>query len=294
MNNSKFLPPVHIHPIVFFFIAVAIITGMFIDLLIIAFIVIIHELGHFYFAKKYNWKVKRIYLWIFGGVMETEESGLRPMKEEWIVTLAGPAQHLFLFFFFYFLGSIEWFPESAVNTAMQYNIFIFLGNLLPIYPLDGGRILHLICDNLFPFQTAHSLTIILSMISIVTFLTCALLIGNTSLSLCLLFGFLFWENRIEWTRRHYKWWKFILYRNSAAAHHYKKKSILKVSKEKRLIDILQKFYRNRYHFIQVIEDKGTVHTDLTETECMDIFFAKKNHRLTVGEIVNREEEVTYV
>ncbi|MFC4403976.1 site-2 protease family protein [Gracilibacillus xinjiangensis] len=294
MSNHNYLPPIHIHPIVFFFIAVSVLTGMFVDLIIIFFIVFFHEMGHYYFARKFNWKVKHIYLWIFGGVMETEDNGTRSMKEEWIVTIAGPMQHLFLFFFFYFIGYIGWLPESTINMAMQYNTFILLGNLLPIFPLDGGRMLQLICDSLFPFHMAHSLTIILSVVSIAAFLVCAFLIGTSSLSLCLLFVFLFWENRLEWKRRHYRWWKFILYRNSEASS-YKKQSILKVDMDQRIIDIFYQFYRNRYHVIRVTGNYNRDHPFfITESECIQAFFTKKIHHLTVGDIAKMEEEVTYV
>ncbi|KAB8134733.1 stage IV sporulation protein FB [Gracilibacillus oryzae] len=289
MNSHKILPPIHVHPIVFFFITVAVLTGMLVDLVIIFFIVFVHEMGHYYFARKFNWKVKRIYLWIFGGVMETEDDARRSWKEEWIVTIAGPMQHLFLFFFFYLLAASGLVPDSTINIAMQYNTFILLGNLLPILPLDGGRMLQLVCDDLFPFQTAVSLAILLSCVSIVTVLFIAFFIGHLSLSLGLLFVFLFWENRLEWKRRHYKWWKFILYRKSDAKI-YKKKSVLHVERERRLVDIFQQFYRNRYNVIRI----NDVPICLSEADCIHAFLSNKLHHLTIGDIADTKEEVNYV
>src|SRR5699024_11983500 len=57
-------------------------------------IVLFHELGHYGAAKFFKWRIKGIMLWIFGGVMDTDEHGNKPFHEDIIVTVAGPLQHL--------------------------------------------------------------------------------------------------------------------------------------------------------------------------------------------------------
>ena len=76
--------------------ALAIMTAHFFELTMFLIIVLIHELGHAFAASFYSWRIKRISLLPFGGVAEMDEHGNRPLKEEAIVTLAGPLQHVWM------------------------------------------------------------------------------------------------------------------------------------------------------------------------------------------------------
>ena len=76
--------------------ALAIMTAHFFELTMFLMIVLIHELGHAFAASFYSWRIKRISLLPFGGVAEMDEHGNRPLKEEAIVTLAGPLQHVWM------------------------------------------------------------------------------------------------------------------------------------------------------------------------------------------------------
>src|SRR5690625_7477275 len=100
---------IHLHPLLILFIFLSIITGTFIHLFIILLIVLIHELGHYIAAAYFKWRIDYIRLWVFGGVMKTNESTHRSSNEDCIVKLAGPLQHLFIFFLskLFFLFSIS-------------------------------------------------------------------------------------------------------------------------------------------------------------------------------------------
>src|SRR5699024_6932825 len=99
MTTSRILPPIHIHPILIIFIIISFVTGTFLQLFIILSIVLFHELGHYGAGKFFKWRIKGIMLWIFGGVMDTDEHGNRPFHEDIIVTVAGPLQHLYIYFY---------------------------------------------------------------------------------------------------------------------------------------------------------------------------------------------------
>src|SRR5690625_1832492 len=92
-----FIPPIQIHPIILIFMIISLLTGSFLHLLIIFLIVLIHEFGHYIAARFFRWRISHIKLWIFGRVLVTEEYTDRPLREQLIVTLAGPAQHLLLY-----------------------------------------------------------------------------------------------------------------------------------------------------------------------------------------------------
>src|SRR5699024_12739012 len=131
----------HLHPILIVFIILSILTGTFIQLFIILFIVLFHELGHYIAATYFNWRIQYIMLWIFGGVMKTDESTEPAMREEIIVTLAGPFQHGILFIILQVISFFTMIPESIIEQVHYYNIVILLFNLISIYQLDGVIVL---------------------------------------------------------------------------------------------------------------------------------------------------------
>ena len=76
-------------------------TGTFMELSIILLIVLIHELGHYAMSQVFKWRVESIMLWVFGGVMRTDEHGNSTIFEEALVTIAGPFQHVTIYIVLY-------------------------------------------------------------------------------------------------------------------------------------------------------------------------------------------------
>src|SRR5699024_1387676 len=107
MNLRKYIPPVQIHPILIIFIIISFVTGTFVELTIILAIVLFYELGHFMMATFFNWRIKSVMLWVFGGVMDTEEHGNKPLHEEALVIIAGPFQHLVIYGLVFLMSSLN-------------------------------------------------------------------------------------------------------------------------------------------------------------------------------------------
>ena len=105
--------------------------------------VLLHELGHSVVAIRYKISVRRITLFIFGGLAEIDGEPPKASAEFWIA-IAGPIVSFLLAGIFYLLKSI--FESSTALTAvLEYLAFINLAlavfNLIPGFPLDGGRVL---------------------------------------------------------------------------------------------------------------------------------------------------------
>ncbi|SHN08769.1 site-2 protease family protein [Gracilibacillus kekensis] len=282
MSNLR-LPPIHIHPILFFFIFLSIATGMLVELMVIFFIVLIHELGHYSCARYFNWRIRRIFLWVFGGVMETDEYGARPLKEEWLVTIAGPMQHIIIFIFLYVMEYTNLLPDSTIALAYHYNTFILIGNLLPIWPLDGGKLVQLCLDSFFSYQVSHQWMISISLVSIVGVSVLVYLLDWFSLSFCLLMIFFILENRLEWKQRYYKWWRFLWNRYSEVTY-FPKVQILEVSTDIRLIDVFRLFKRDTFHQIKMYDKHGNIHL-LTEKQCLHNYFENKNVHARMEQLI---------
>ncbi len=138
---GKLLFKIRVHPTLWFVIGIAILTAHFIEVMMLLLIVFIHEMGHAVCAQHFKWRIKSIQLLPFGGAVETEEYGNKSLKEDLAVVLAGPLQHVWLIgaaFLLYFFTII---PYELYQPFLYMNLMLLIFNLLPIWPLDGGRLL---------------------------------------------------------------------------------------------------------------------------------------------------------
>ncbi|MDX1613802.1 MAG: site-2 protease family protein [Candidatus Promineifilaceae bacterium] len=105
--------------------------------------VIFHELAHAYVALRHHISVRRITLFIFGGVAEMEKEAESP-RQEFLIAAAGPIASLLAAGFFFLLYQLDQqFDWLAAPTEylIRINLLLAAFNLIPGFPLDGGRIL---------------------------------------------------------------------------------------------------------------------------------------------------------
>jgi len=109
--------------------------------------VLVHELAHSFVALRHGVEVVSIRLFIFGGVAQIA-SEPKSGRHEFLIALAGPVASMILACFFggiYYLFSLLWSTSSALGVIAGClalaNAGLALFNLIPGFPLDGGRIL---------------------------------------------------------------------------------------------------------------------------------------------------------
>lgn len=120
----------------------ALLTAAITTLLFFASI-ILHELGHSLVAIARGIRVQSITLFIFGGVAQTEKESTTAATEFWIA-IAGPAVSLALAGLFYLLklwwGGYSDIALESLDWLMTINLVVAIFNLIPGFPLDGGRV----------------------------------------------------------------------------------------------------------------------------------------------------------
>jgi Zn-dependent protease len=99
-----------------------------------------HEMAHALMAIRYRIPVKRIVLHLFGGVAFIARDPERPAHEFWIAIL-GPLSSLALAFTFGALGQLPDLVGAVCRWLALINLTLAIFNLLPGFPLDGGRVL---------------------------------------------------------------------------------------------------------------------------------------------------------
>ncbi len=118
--------------------------------------VLLHELGHAFVALRNQIPVRGITLFIFGGVAQIESEPKTP-GQEFRVAVAGPVVSLLLAGFFGLLWQLDrdlpWLAAPSLWLA-RINLMLALFNLIPGFPLDGGRILRAIVWHFSNFQRA--------------------------------------------------------------------------------------------------------------------------------------------
>ncbi|MDW7680491.1 MAG: site-2 protease family protein [bacterium] len=110
------------------------------------FSIVFHELSHSLVARNYGIPIRGITLFIFGGVAEMHEEPQTP-KSELLMAIAGPISSLVLggvFYGVHLIGKHTMWGEPVHGVLIYLaiiNLILAGFNMLPAFPLDGGRVL---------------------------------------------------------------------------------------------------------------------------------------------------------
>ncbi len=153
-RSFGFLRLFRLHPL---FCAVGIwyaFTGELFLFFLSALVAIQHECAHAFAAAKLGYKLNAIILMPFGAVIDGDLKGIS-FQDEIFVALCGPVCNLVTAIFFV---ALWWFAPTMyafTDVAFYSSLTISLVNLLPAYPLDGGRILKCALARAFEKQTVE-------------------------------------------------------------------------------------------------------------------------------------------
>ena len=126
-------------PDIYQFMGIATVVGIFIS-------IIVHEVAHAVIAEYYHMPIESITLFIFGGVAEMKGNPSHP-KGEFLMAISGPVMSALFALFFWAIADIyeTYIQADSISCLLAYhgkiNMFIAVFNMVPAFPLDGGRAL---------------------------------------------------------------------------------------------------------------------------------------------------------
>ena len=179
--------------------------------------VVLHELGHSLVAQLFGVRVQDITLWPIGGVARMVKMPERPYQE-FLITAAGPATNVLLtvglgalalvwigpgqllrlvttpWLLNRFLSQMD--GQSLLLLLTANNAILALFNLIPAFPMDGGRLLRSVLAAFLPYPKATRTAALVGQLFATLIGTAALLAGNIMLALVGLFVFMAaWQER---------------------------------------------------------------------------------------------------
>lgn len=252
--------------------------GLFIYLLLVLGVVLFHEISHVVVARLLDVPVKDVELFLLGGVVRIDDSGEFYFGREVIIALAGPIFNLLLAGVTYVILLYGLGNQSYISFIFKINILMGMVNLLPVLPLDGGRVLRAYLAGRKGFLFATRGAAIMGQI---------LAVG--------LFFFGTWDAWQCWSNFH--WILIGAYLFYAAGRERKlaffsfikyltrKKNRLKSAgvlpcvtivamKKTKLKQVVYRLVPDKYHIIIIIDDEGEILRKVTEHNAIDVALNK--------------------
>ncbi|CAM3733594.1 M50 family metallopeptidase [Cohnella lubricantis] len=270
---------IKLHPLFVLLMLLSIAAGQIAQIATLFGIVLLHELGHLAMALRFGWTVREIKLLPFGGVLEVEDAGGVPAREEALVAIAGPLQNVILAAFAWLATAFGWVDSRWADGFVQANAIIALFNLLPVMPLDGGKLMQTWMSLRIPYHRtllwSMRISLLFSFAAVAASLYPLLRGGHVHLNLLMTGLFLAASN---WTYRRnvpFVFLRFLVHRSRRADHRVDGGTLAQpivISENRTPASVVKLLMRERYHLVYVMR-QGKIRRVVPEGQMIDGFLA---------------------
>lgn len=234
-SNKSFKLVIHSS---FYLVAIAfILTGNYLNFIVFISLILVHEFGHYVMATLFHLKVKSITIYPFGGITRLDIFLNLDIEKELLVAMAGVIFQYSFYLFMVQLYGLHMIRGYTISLYKVYNSSIIFFNLLPIYPLDGGKIVYLFLCYFLPYRIADVVIFCISLFVIVVIVL--LQVYSVNYSNFMIYFLLIYYLFIFFKKRNWRYYRFLLERY-LYSFSFSKISIIKNYKL---------MYRNRKHLI---------------------------------------------
>lgn len=267
-------------------------TGFFVEFLTLFGIVLIHEFGHVMAARSLGWRIKEVLLLPFGGVAEVDDASAASSRDEMIVALAGPLQNGIMITLA--LVMREWGTESDTawwDYFLTANTIILLFNLLPVLPLDGGKILQAMLSYIMQYHHTLVMMTLSSLLLSAVMIVCACTLWSgpgIQLNLAMIGAFLLYSNWMEYRNLSYRHLRFLIGRHRRTWGWIGRGTLAQpivVNGQRTVGEVLRMFMREKYHLVYVLNQQGKICGVFTEQRVIEAFFDEKKVNSAVSDLL---------
>ncbi|SCG83728.1 peptidase M50 [Proteiniborus sp. DW1] len=265
--------------------------GYYMEIFVVVIAVLAHEIFHSIVAIKYGVKVKEIEIFPFGGIARFEQIEAISPKEEILICIAGPLSNLILVVIFRGLKQL-YLDSYLIEYVININKLMFIINILPVFPLDGGKIVRAVLSLFMGYKFAtiklSYITYILCTILILYDILNGLMINGVYISLIAVFIIIAARKEREMAA-----FVFIKSITGKTTEIYKKKKmkvhVLVCMETLSIKEALDCFLPNKYHIFIIIKSNGETIGTITESQLLEGIYTH-DFDITLGELLIRSKK----
>ncbi|KRE36701.1 M50 family metallopeptidase [Paenibacillus sp. Soil724D2] len=278
------------HPLFTLIMIGSAITGYFLEAITLFGIVLVHELGHLAAANGFGWRVREVQLLPFGGVLIVDELGTAPTREELIVSLAGPLQHVWMILVALLMKWVDVGASSWWDYFIEANLMIGLFNLIPVMPLDGGKVMQSLLGYLLSYHNTILYTAWISMILSLVIIVIAifqLINGQLPLNILVIGIFLLVSNWYAYRQLPYHFFRFLIGRGNRMSRLLSRGTLAQpivITRHRTMAETLKLFMREKYHLIYIVGETGRIQAVLPEQQLVSGYLDGKKPGSAVSDL----------
>lgn len=232
------------------------------------FVVSLHELAHLVAAKCLGLSVSHIVIYPFGLNLRLKNTILYSISDEIILYMAGPCLNILFALFCVFFFEQHW----IFKNLYYINIALFLTNILPITPLDGGVVVKKLLNYRYGFERGNSIMRVISFVMLIGVMGIGAMLvytNNFNPSICIFAFFLIGNMLISKEKYNKNLLKELLYcRNKKNNKYSYNAKIVACRGRENLLGAAKKFNQADNYFVFVTDGKS-VEEILSEEEVID-------------------------
>ncbi|MDD2233857.1 MAG: M50 family metallopeptidase [Desulfitobacteriaceae bacterium] len=281
---------IRMHPGFLLLLGVYALFGLLPEAMLAFGLVLGHEIAHLSVAKAYGFRIQSLELFPFGGALTCNDIFEGRKTEETMMALAGPLFNIILLFAGQILRWQGIWTGALSEDFIRFNFLLAVFNLLPILPLDGGRIIRAIFAGVFGFvKTTKALAWAGKIVGLFFILAGIILIKITGLNgnnlVLLAFGGFFWiagnkeisAARLTFLRQ------LTRKKEELVRRGLMRSKLITVYQDTPLIRVIEKLTPDSYALIILPDQNFKVAGSLTETEILEGMF-REGIDYTVGKL----------
>ena len=264
---------IHINP---FFVLVLLMyasVGLFLETIFAFWVVVLHELAHAVVARGLGFKIERLELLPFGGVIQFDKTFDGTRGSEIAIALAGPLHNFTFAGLAFILLRRGVVPPGFGKFVFELNLAMGLFNLLPAIPLDGGRVLRAILSDSIGMAKATALAANIGRVLgllILALGTYLVLVGKGNIFLPCLGGFLVFAASRESEKVSYLRIRDSLRKKERLMRDGSMYAeIIASHEETPLVEVTRKFTPGKINVVMVLDGNLNVLGFLTEVDVLE-------------------------